>query len=70
MKSIIRFPGFLIGPSSLLPAQQKQEVEKTPQRAIHDGDGDGWCDLWGDLFSEVDLSKPNEDTDGDGISNF
>jgi hypothetical protein len=37
-------------------------------RAIHDSDGDGYCDLWASLRSVKKLpNNPNQDSDGDGL---
>lgn len=39
------------------------------EREIHDSDGDGWCDLWCNIF-QVEHRDKKRDSDGDGISDF
>lgn len=45
-------------------------VAQEQQRRITDSDGDGWCDLWCDLFKEIEHRDKTVDTDGDGITDY
>lgn len=38
-------------------------------RSLHDGDRDGWCDLWASMFPQI-ARVPGADSDGDGMTDY
>ncbi len=51
-------------PSSLATSSYRYE------RVIYDSAGDGWCDLWCDIFQYEPQGNLRLDSDGDGVSDY
>jgi hypothetical protein len=49
--------------AALVTSLQAQE------KKIYDSDGDGWCDLWCNLF-QVEHRNKRLDSDNDGVTDF
>lgn len=44
--------------------------EYTHKRTLHDGDEDGWCDLWCAMHPKIEHRNKTTDTDGDGLTDY
>lgn len=64
----LTFP--LSGNGQGLPPAIQEARRASDRYALNDFNGDGWDDLWLAIFPRIDSTKPNEDSDGDGESNF